>query len=80
MDPVTIFGAALFASIGLEAALREPAQLKRKQKLGLKGEVTLLDCVLAFTEEQAEQLASMGALDLLTTMMNNGKYIRGGKK
>lgn len=80
MDPITLFGAAVLITTAIERALREPAQAKRKHKLGLRGDVTLLDCLLALTPEQAEEMKSKGALNVLISMMRNGEYIRGGAK
>lgn len=79
MDPLTIFGAAYVLSAGVERALREPAQAKRKHKLGLKGvPVTLLNTVLALDEQTAAELQARGGLELLVRMIRNGEYITKG--
>ena len=79
MDPVTIFGALFVLSAGTERALREPAQAKRKHKLGLKGvPVTLLNAVLALDEKSAAELQACGGLEILVRMIRNGEYITKG--
>ena len=79
MDPVTIFGVAVVLSAGMERALHEPAQAKRKDNLGFKGiPLTLLSTVLALDEKSAAELKACGGLEILVRMIRNGEYITKG--